>query len=112
MYAHAEMLKEIYAALVRIANHRGPVRATTMSTTTTSTSFVGWHRPGPGTPWQRRCSAPTADACLALLLDSIRGGDKVVLPEGTEPKQTRGSKGKQSLAQGPHLDLTRREAQP
>ncbi len=47
--------------------------------------YVGWHRPGPGRPWQRVVAAATEEQCLDLVTARVDSGDVKVLPEGQHP---------------------------
>jgi hypothetical protein len=57
----------------------------TPTTTTTSASFTGWHRPHTGAPWRRVCSAPTADAAWEALFAAGLDGDKLVSHGDDDP---------------------------
>lgn len=47
--------------------------------TTSTTGFVGWHRPHNRSRWHPVCHGDSAEVVLSKLLDNIRGGDKCVL---------------------------------
>jgi hypothetical protein len=52
---------------------------------TTATTWIGWHRPDPCSPWRALVTAESETVAFNRLLDSVRGGDKCVLPAGTDP---------------------------
>ena len=60
---------------------------------TTAARFVGWHRPTPRSPWQAIVTADSEADAFGKLLDTVPGGDKVVLPAGTDPNDRPATKG-------------------
>ena len=47
--------------------------------------FSGWHRPDPGSRWRIVCDADGEAACYQLLAGLVRGGDLLVMPQGSSP---------------------------
>jgi hypothetical protein len=56
--------------------------------TTTRTTWAGWHRPHYRAAWVKICESPDEDEAFNRLLDATRGGDKVVLRAGENPFET------------------------
>jgi hypothetical protein len=48
-------------------------------------SWTGWYRPDPGSPWRAVVSGDEETVVFNKLLDTVRGGDKCVLPVGVDP---------------------------
>jgi len=56
--------------------------------TSKKTRWTGWHRPDPCSPWRAIVTANTETKAFNRLLDTVRGGDKCVLPAGADPNAT------------------------
>ena len=53
--------------------------------TNTDVSFIGWYGPDPRSPWCAIVNGDTESEVFNRLLDTVRGGDKNVLPAGVDP---------------------------
>lgn len=56
-----------------------------------TTEYVGWHRPNGHSPWRPVCHGASAEVVLTKLLDSVRGGDKMVLAGGIDANERQSS---------------------
>ena len=63
----------------------------TMTNTTATPGFTGWHRPDRRFTWRAVVSAPTEAEAWARLLD-YAAGDKCGLPVGQDPNQAGGKR--------------------
>jgi len=52
---------------------------------TKTTRFVGWWRKDSGSLWRRIVHGDDETDVFNRLLNAVRGGDKAVLPAGTDP---------------------------
>jgi hypothetical protein len=51
--------------------------------------WIGWARPNRRHKWKRIVADADERRAFNLLLDAVRGGDKIVLPSGVDPNDSR-----------------------